>query len=51
MKKVIINLVFLLVGIYIGLSIYNPCDVNRNGEVTASDYMEVKNFIMRGDDK
>lgn len=46
--KIMIRIVYLLLGIAIGLSIYNPCDTNRDGKVTASDYVNVKNYIMGG---
>ena len=51
MKKRITNLLFLLVGIIIGLNIFNPYDSNRDGRINAQDYVVIKNYIMRGCDK
>lgn len=52
MKKFIIYLTVFLFGVIVGLSIYNPCDTNRDGKVTAGDYVKVKNYILKmGDDK
>lgn len=54
MKKQIVNisviiLIFIL-GLCVGLNLYNPCDVNRDGKVSAIDYVKVKNYIMREGD-
>ena len=46
--NILLRLSYVLIGIAIGLSLYNPCDTNRDGKVTASDYVNVKNYIMGG---
>ena len=52
MKKAIIYFTFFLFGVIVGLSLYDPCDTNQDGKVTASDYVKVKNYILeKGDDK
>ena len=52
-NKVFIFLLCALVLILLGLLIYTssfiPEDVNRDGKVTAQDYVLVKKYIMEGD--
>jgi hypothetical protein len=41
--------IFILVAIgsfCIGLTMFNRYDVNRDGKVTAQDYIAIKNYIM-----
>lgn len=45
-KFIIICILIFIIGIYIGLNLFNPCDVNRDGKVSASDYVIVKDYIM-----
>jgi len=49
-NKVLNCILFLCLGIYIGLHIYSPLDANRDGKVNAQDYVIIKNFIMKGCD-
>lgn len=43
----IIKYLFILViGIIIGLNIYDCKDANRDGIVNAQDYITIKNYIM-----
>jgi len=49
--KLIYGLVFLLIGIFIGLNIFDSKDTNRDGQVNAQDYVIIKNCIMKGCDK
>ena len=40
----------ILVGILVGLNIFNQYDVNHDGKVTATDYVLIRKYIMeRGD--
>lgn len=41
---VFISIVFL--SLYIGLNFYNPYDANKDGKVSAVDYVLIKNYIM-----
>lgn len=43
MKNKIINIILLILE---KLKLYNPYDVNRDGEVNAQDYVLIKNYIM-----
>lgn len=45
-KKYLIYTLILIIGIIIGLNLFNPCDVNRDGKVSPSDYVIVKDYIM-----
>lgn len=46
---IIILIVILLVSVisfYVGLNLYDRHDVNRDGKVSAVDYVLIKNYIM-----
>lgn len=47
MRRIITNFLFLVIGVLIGLNLFNPCDVNRDGKVTSVDYVIVKNYILK----
>lgn len=49
--QIIKYLFILAIGIIIGLNIYDCKDVNRDGKVSASDYVIIKKYIMEGCDK
>lgn len=51
MKTIIFSLVFFILGIVIGLNIYSKYDANRDGKVTAKDYVVIKNYLMKEDDE
>lgn len=44
--KLLQYLIILCLGVLIGLNLYNPLDVNRDGIVNAQDYITIKNYIM-----
>lgn len=50
MKKRIIILfcaiVIFLIGFWLGLNLYDRHDVDRDGEITALDYIKIKKYIM-----
>ena len=46
MKKIIINVLIFVLGIIIGLNLYHQYDANRDGKITAQDYVVIKNYIM-----
>lgn len=50
MKKLIIDIfivvITLILGIFIGLNIYSPYDVNKDRQITAQDYVLIRNYIM-----
>lgn len=53
MKNKIKYLIFLIIivfvsitSFYIGLNLYDRHDVNRDGKVSAVDYVLIKNYIM-----
>lgn len=49
-KKYIFPILFMigmyLCGVAVGINLFDKHDVNRDGKVTAQDYVEVKNYIM-----
>lgn len=49
-SKLLEYLIVLFLGILIGLNLYDPLDVNRDGKINAVDYVIIKNHIMRGCD-
>lgn len=55
MKNKILQLIkclfILIIGIFIGLNIFDNKDVNHDGKVSASDYVIIKKYIMEGCDK
>ena len=53
-NKIIILFLLILVffiGLIIGLNLYNQYDANRDGKVSASDYVVIKNYIMNKENK
>lgn len=48
--KIIKYLFILMIGIFIGLNIFDSKDANRDGRVNAQDYVIIKNYIMEGCD-
>lgn len=46
LKKIIKYILCLLLGILIGINLFNRHDVNRDGVVDARDYVKIKNYIM-----
>lgn len=55
MKNKILQLIkylfILIIGIFIGLNMFDNKDANRDGKVSASDYVIIKKYIMERDDK
>lgn len=51
MKKIIFSLIIFAFGIFVGLNIYSKYDANRDGKITAKDYIVIKKFIMKEDDE
>lgn len=49
-KDAVIDLLCLigmfLAGVIAGITAYDRHDVNRDGKVSAQDYVEIKNYIM-----
>lgn len=49
-KDAIIVLICLigmyLLGVFVGVTAFDKHDVNRDGKVTAQDYVLIKNYIM-----
>lgn len=46
MYKILISLLCFVLGIIVGLNLFNRYDVNRDNKVDATDYVQVKNYIM-----
>ena len=49
--QIIKCLFILIIGISIGLNLFDNKDANRDGQVNAQDYVEIKNYIMERNDK
>jgi len=47
MKKITINIIVFIIGVIVGLILFHPYDANRDGKVNASDYVVIKNYIMK----
>ena len=48
--QIIQYLFILMIGILIGLNIFDSRDANRDGKVNAQDYVIIKKYIMEGCD-
>lgn len=55
MKNKILQLIkylfILIIGIFIGLNIFDNKDVNHDRQVNAQDYVIIKKYIMEGCEK
>lgn len=61
-ESVVISIIFILLGVMIGLTInrnreeqYDPLDINKDGKISSADYVraehmkqDIKTFIMGG---
>lgn len=46
--QIIQYLFVLIIGMFIGLNIFDSKDANRDGKINAQDYVIIKNYIMEG---
>lgn len=55
MKNKILQLIkylfIFIIGIFIGLNIFDNKDVNRDGKISPADYVQIRNYIMEGCDR